>query len=432
MKELIDGVRATDPTVIEDLATANLGTADVQRVLATLLDDGIPVRDLVRILEAIGERARTIRTPEALVEAARAELGPAITAALATDGRLSVMTVAPFSEERLAGASAHHRRRNAPRARSAVHRIADRAGQHRERPGGPPRRHAGHRLLGGAASGLAPDAEVRRPTVAVVSYDEIGDHLEVEVVGQIDLDAVQVRGGPQCIRCQQLTTTSVVKFRGATYDAAVEAAQQALGPRVKVIAADRIRRGGIGGFFATELGVEVSVALHDETVDQALERLVAATAEEDRSRWFEQFTSDDAHDRPLDERARDAGQRRRHAGGDDPAADRPRGRRRRHHREPRVGRHRATSTRTGRRAGGSRRRSDRRAERAASDHRVGAGASCVTDDARRFPAGARPAPHPPADAGPHRPRGRGRRRARPTDQRTAPRTPDRRARRRHE
>jgi hypothetical protein len=85
--------------------------------------------------------------------------------------------------------------------------------------------------------------------------------------------------------------TSAVKFRGDTYDAAVEAAREALGPRVKVIAADRIRRGGIGGFFATELGVEVSVALHDETVDQALERLVAATAEEESSRWFEQLTS---------------------------------------------------------------------------------------------------------------------------------------------
>ncbi|HEX4982357.1 MAG TPA: hypothetical protein VFV63_11685 [Ilumatobacteraceae bacterium] len=84
---------------------------------------------------------------------------------------------------------------------------------------------------------------------------------------------------------------SVVKFRGATYDAAVEAAQKALGPRVKVLAADRIRRGGIGGFFATELGVEVTVAMHDETVDEALERLVAATDEEESSNWFEQLTS---------------------------------------------------------------------------------------------------------------------------------------------
>jgi hypothetical protein len=84
---------------------------------------------------------------------------------------------------------------------------------------------------------------------------------------------------------------SVVKFRGATYDAAVEAAEKALGPRVKVLAADRIRRGGIGGFFATELGVEVTVALHDETVDEALERLVATTAEDESSHWFERLTS---------------------------------------------------------------------------------------------------------------------------------------------
>jgi len=84
---------------------------------------------------------------------------------------------------------------------------------------------------------------------------------------------------------------SVVKFRGATYDAAVEAAEKALGPRVKVLAADRIRRGGIGGFFATELGVEVTVAMHDETVDEALERLVAATDEQESSNWFEQLTS---------------------------------------------------------------------------------------------------------------------------------------------
>lgn len=37
-----------------------------------------------------------------------------------------------------------------------------------------------------------------------------------------------------------------------------------------VVAANRIRRGGIGGFFASDLGVEVTVALDDETMEQAL------------------------------------------------------------------------------------------------------------------------------------------------------------------
>jgi flagellar biosynthesis protein FlhA len=191
VKELIDGVRATDPTVIDDLATANLGTADVQRVLATLLDDGIPVRDLVRILEAIGERARIIRTPEALVEAARAELGPAITAALATDGRLSVMTVAPFSEERLAGAlritDAGSLLELAPPYTESLIAQVIAANDQAARRGvtlvivcSAVLRPALRRMLKSAA-----------PTVAVVSYDEIGDHLEVEVVGQVDLDAMR-------------------------------------------------------------------------------------------------------------------------------------------------------------------------------------------------------------------------------------------------
>jgi flagellar biosynthesis protein FlhA len=189
VKDLIDGVRATDPTVVDDLATANLGTADVQRVLATLLDDGIPVRDLVRILEAIGERARTVRTPEALVEAARAELGPAITAALATDGRLSVMTVAPFSEERLAGAlritDAGTLLELAPPFTESLIAQVVAANEQAARRGitlaivcSAVLRPALRRMLRSAT-----------PTVAVVSYDEIGDHLEVEVVGQIDLDA---------------------------------------------------------------------------------------------------------------------------------------------------------------------------------------------------------------------------------------------------
>ena len=49
VKELLDGVGITDAAVIEDLSAHSVGLAEVQRVLATLLDDGIPIRDLVRI-----------------------------------------------------------------------------------------------------------------------------------------------------------------------------------------------------------------------------------------------------------------------------------------------------------------------------------------------------------------------------------------------
>ena len=77
-----------------------------------------------------------------------------------------------------------------------------------------------------------------------------------------------------------------MQFRGPTLEDAIALAEQSLGARVRVVAANRIRRGGIGGFFASDLGVEVTVALDDETIEQALERLVAETAADERQQWM--------------------------------------------------------------------------------------------------------------------------------------------------
>jgi len=55
------------------------------------------------------------------------------------------------------------------------------------------------------------------------------------------------------------TDLSIRRFRGASYDEALAAAECELGEHLRVIGADRIRRGGLGGFFATDLGVEVAV-----------------------------------------------------------------------------------------------------------------------------------------------------------------------------
>ena len=88
------------------------------------------------------------------------------------------------------------------------------------------------------------------------------------------------------------TLPETVSFRADTLDAAVALAEESLGAPVRVVAANRIRRGGIGGFFASDLGVEVSVTLDDETIEQALERLVAETAVDERTHWLEHRAAD--------------------------------------------------------------------------------------------------------------------------------------------
>src|SRR5439155_11469688 len=58
-------------------------------------------RGLVRIFEGLSGRGRVTKDPEALVEAVRAALGPAISAAHAVDGTLSVLTLDPLIEHSL-------------------------------------------------------------------------------------------------------------------------------------------------------------------------------------------------------------------------------------------------------------------------------------------------------------------------------------------
>ncbi len=49
------------------------------------------------------------------------------------------------------------------------------------------------------------------------------------------------------------------RFRAATIDAALAEARSELGPDVEILEANRIRRGGVGGFFAADLGVEIAI-----------------------------------------------------------------------------------------------------------------------------------------------------------------------------
>lgn len=77
-----------------------------------------------------------------------------------------------------------------------------------------------------------------------------------------------------------------ITFRAASLDEAIELAEKSLGSRARVVAANQLRRGGIGGFFASDLGVEISVVVDDETVEEALARIVHDAAAEEHDEWL--------------------------------------------------------------------------------------------------------------------------------------------------
>ncbi|WP_222265433.1 flagellar biosynthesis protein FlhA [Modestobacter marinus] len=102
VKVLVEMVRRTHPAVVDELTPALLSLGEVQRVLHALLDEGVSIRDLVRIFEALSLRAKKSTDVDGLVEAARAALGAAISHPFVTpDERLHVITLEPSFEQRL-------------------------------------------------------------------------------------------------------------------------------------------------------------------------------------------------------------------------------------------------------------------------------------------------------------------------------------------
>ncbi len=105
VKDLIDLVRESDPAVVDELVASDLTIAEVQRVLQDLLTEEVSIRDIVRILDVLGERARVTRDPSELTEAVRVALGPSISAGNADgDGRLYTITIDPVLEQGLLAA----------------------------------------------------------------------------------------------------------------------------------------------------------------------------------------------------------------------------------------------------------------------------------------------------------------------------------------
>ncbi len=98
-RELLDGLKESHPALVEDVVPNKLSLGTVHRVLQRLLREGIPIRDLVTILEALSDAADQTKDAEALTEHARRALGSVIVHMLGGDvAPIRALTVGPRLE----------------------------------------------------------------------------------------------------------------------------------------------------------------------------------------------------------------------------------------------------------------------------------------------------------------------------------------------
>jgi flagellar biosynthesis protein FlhA len=186
VKALTELVRRSHPVVIEEMTPALLSLGDIQRVLTGLLDESVPIRDLVRIFESISARARVGTDTEGLVEAARATLGPAIAAGYAAGGRLPLIALDPQLEQSLvdlvrAGDGGSFLALDFERAELISRDIA-RLATDAERRGDMPVLACSPQLR----PALRKLVKTAAPRLPVLSYSELGGQLRLETVGVVN------------------------------------------------------------------------------------------------------------------------------------------------------------------------------------------------------------------------------------------------------
>ncbi|HLT66776.1 MAG TPA: flagellar biosynthesis protein FlhA [Microbacterium sp.] len=99
VRVLTEGVKSVNPSAVDELVPSLLSLAEVQRVLQGLLSEQVAINDLPRIYEALSLRAKVSTDPEALIEAARHALGPALVSRHLDGALLRVIMIDPVLEQ---------------------------------------------------------------------------------------------------------------------------------------------------------------------------------------------------------------------------------------------------------------------------------------------------------------------------------------------
>ncbi|MFN7064576.1 MAG: flagellar biosynthesis protein FlhA [Aquificaceae bacterium] len=99
--ELVENLSKKYPKAVQGLVPDIVPISILHRVLQNLLKEGIPINDLLTILETLADYIEQVKDPELLTEFVRQRLAKKITRIYTTDGLLYAMVISPKLEAKL-------------------------------------------------------------------------------------------------------------------------------------------------------------------------------------------------------------------------------------------------------------------------------------------------------------------------------------------
>ncbi|MEE4165087.1 MAG: FHIPEP family type III secretion protein, partial [Desulfocapsaceae bacterium] len=188
VQNLLDNLAKTYPKLVEEIVPAIVSLGTIMRVLQNLLREGISIRDLRTILETMADWAPVSQDPEILTEYVRHALSRSISADLAADNTIPLITLAKQVEDSVLN-SVQHKESGSYLAidPQIAQKILDAIGK------AIPLFQGGQKPVLLAAPQIRPHVrkltERYYPGLVVISHNEILPTFKVKSLGTVTIDA---------------------------------------------------------------------------------------------------------------------------------------------------------------------------------------------------------------------------------------------------
>lgn len=188
-KKLIENLKKEYPAIVEEINPESLPFGTIQKVLQNLLREGIPVRDLVTILESLCDYAKVTKNVDVLTEYVRHSLSDTI-ARMYKDGKgvLHAIAMDPRLEHVITNAL-QHQRESSPSlglAPEIIEEIQKSLTTNVEMMMG-----AGYQPVVLCVATVRPYfyrlIRTSFPNVAVLSFTELPPETEIEFIGKLEV-----------------------------------------------------------------------------------------------------------------------------------------------------------------------------------------------------------------------------------------------------
>jgi flagellar biosynthesis protein FlhA len=182
VQEMLNRLRDRQKALVDELVPNVLTVGEVQRVLQLLLQEGVPIRDLVTILETLADHGRSVKDPDRLVELVRRALGRGLYQHLLDEHRrLQALILDPSVEQALFDAAQGNRVEVLQRLQEVIRGACERAGDKTSHPV----------LLcsGSVRPSVRRLIEQTLPQLPVIAFEELDPSTPIHRLGSVRSDA---------------------------------------------------------------------------------------------------------------------------------------------------------------------------------------------------------------------------------------------------